>query len=63
LELALLSHLFTVAINEWRIDLPLNPVSNIRRPAPGAGRNRRLTPEERGGLLQAVDNHSNLMFS
>ncbi|HEY0201042.1 MAG TPA: site-specific integrase, partial [Burkholderiaceae bacterium] len=32
LELALLSHLFTVAIKEWGIGLPFNPVSNIRRP-------------------------------
>ncbi|UXZ37667.1 site-specific integrase [Cupriavidus gilardii] len=63
LELALLSHLFTVAIKEWGIGLPFNPVSNIRRPAPGAGRNRRLTQEEQGRLLHAVDKHSNPMFS
>ncbi len=63
LELALLSHLFTVAIKEWGIGLPFNPVSNIRRPAPGAGRNRRLTPEEQGRLPHAVDKHSNPMFS
>ncbi len=30
LELALLSHLFTTAIQEWRIGLPFNPVANIR---------------------------------
>lgn len=62
LELALLGHLFTVAIKEWGIGLPFNPVSNIRRPAPGSGRNRRLTPEEQNRLLQAVDKHSNPMF-
>lgn len=62
LELALLGHLFTVAIKEWGIGLPFNPVSNIRRPAPGSGRNRRLTPEEQTRLLQAVDKHSNPMF-
>ncbi|GHC42476.1 hypothetical protein GCM10010096_11600 [Alcaligenes pakistanensis] len=44
LELALLGHLFTIASKEWGIGLPFNLVSNIRRPAPGAGRNRRLTP-------------------
>src|SRR5690606_36602126 len=55
LELALLSHLFTVAIKEWGIGLPFNPVANIRRPAPGAGRNRRLTPAESKRLLAAVD--------
>jgi integrase len=63
LELALLSHLFTVAIKEWGIGLPFNPVSNIRRPAPGAGRNRRLPPDDQGRLLNAVDKHSNPMFS
>lgn len=62
MELALLGHLFTVAIKEWGIGLPFNPVSNIRRPAPGSGRNRRLTPVEQNRLLQAVDKHSNPMF-
>lgn len=63
LELALLSHLFTVAIKEWGLGLPFNPVSQIRRPAPGAGRNRRLTPSESKRLLAAVDAYSNPMFS
>lgn len=63
LELALLSHLFTIAIKEWGIGLPFNPVSNIRRPAPGAGRNRRLTVTENKRLLAAVDAYSNPMFS
>jgi hypothetical protein len=53
LELALLSHLLTVAIKEWGIRLPFNPVANIRQPAPGAGRNRRLTPAESKRLLAA----------
>lgn len=34
LELALLGHLYTVAIKEWGIALHQNPVLNIRRPAP-----------------------------
>lgn len=63
LELALLSHLFTVAIKEWGIGLPFNPVANIRRPAPSAGRNRRLTAAESKRLLAAVDAYSNPMFS
>lgn len=63
LELALLSHLFTIAIKEWGLGLPFNPVSQIRRPAPGSGRNRRLTPEENKRLLAAVDSYSNPMFS
>jgi integrase len=63
LELALLSHLFTIAIKEWGIGLPFNPVSNIRRPAPGAGRNRRLAAAETKRLLAVVDAYSNPMFS
>lgn len=62
LDLALLGHLFTVAIKEWGIGLASNPVMNIRRPAPGPGRNRRLSPDEERRLLQAVDAHSNPML-
>lgn len=62
LDLALLGHLFTIAIKEWGIGLPSNPVMNIRRPAPGPGRNRRLSPEEEKRLLAAIDAHSNPML-
>lgn len=62
LDLALLGHLFTVAIKEWGVGLPSNPVLNIRRPAPGPGRNRRLSREEEIRLLAAVDKHSNPML-
>jgi integrase len=62
LELALLGHLFTIAIKEWGIGLVVNPVMSIRRPAPGPGRNRRLTEDEEKRLLAAVDAHSNPML-
>jgi integrase len=62
LELALLSHLFTVAIQEWRIGLPANPVLNIRKPSPGQGRDRRLSTEEEFRLVAAVNAHSNPML-
>ena len=62
LELALLGHLFTVAVKEWGLGLSYNPVLNVRRPAPGAGRNRRLNPVEEARLLEAVDKHSNPML-
>jgi integrase len=62
LELALLGHLFTIAIKEWGIGLVVNPVMSIRRPAPGPGRNRRLTEDEEKRLLAAVDVHSNPML-
>lgn len=62
LDLALLSHLFTIAIKEWRIGLTYNPVQNIRKPPPGPGRNRRLTAEEEAKLFARIDAHSNPML-
>ncbi|AZG88565.1 site-specific integrase [Pseudomonas syringae pv. pisi str. PP1] len=62
LELALLSHLFTVAIQEWGLGLAFNPVLNIRKPSPGEGRNRRLSPDEERRLLIAMNKHSNPML-
>jgi integrase len=63
LDLALLGHLFSVAIREWGVGIPANPVMNIRRPAPGPGRNRRLSQSEEANLLAAVDRFSNPMMS
>ena len=62
LELALLGHLFTVAIKEWHIGLTYSPVANIRKPSPGAGRNRRISLAEEQLLLETMDNHSNPML-
>ncbi|AAW73853.1 Site-specific recombinase XerD [Xanthomonas oryzae pv. oryzae KACC 10331] len=62
LDLALLGHLFNVAIKEWGIGLTYNPVQSIRRPAPSPGRDRRLTREEETRLMAAVDAHSNPML-
>jgi len=62
LELALLGHLFTVAIQEWRIGLAYNPVANIRKPSPGEGRDRRLSAAEEIKLMDAVNKHSNPML-
>ena len=62
LELALLSHLFTIAMREWRLGLVRNPVSLVRKPKPAAGRNRRLVPSEETRLLAACDAHSNPML-
>ncbi|WP_238474195.1 site-specific integrase [Pseudomonas cavernicola] len=62
LELALLSHLYTVAIQEWGLGLTFNPVLNIRKPSPGEGRDRRLSGEEERRLLAAVNAHSNPML-
>lgn len=62
LELALLGHLFNVAIREWGLGLVYNPVQTIRRPAPGTGRNRRLHGDEELRLLATADAYSNPMF-
>ena len=51
LELAVLSHVYTVAIREWRLGLIANPVIAVRKPSVADGRDRRLTAEEEGRLL------------
>src|SRR5471032_2774185 len=63
IELALLSNLFTVAIQEWGLGLTHNPVTTIRKPSPGKGRDCRLTLDEEKRLLEAVEAHSNPMLA
>lgn len=63
LELAMLGHLYTTAIKEWGMGLVTNPVASIRRPAPGPGRNRRLSWSEARRMLKACDAHSNPMLA
>lgn len=62
LELALLSHLFNTAIREWGLGLVRNPVSSIRKPSPGQGRDRRLRGNEEAKLRHALANYSNPML-
>jgi integrase len=62
LDLALLGHLYVTAIREWGIGLTYNPVQLIRKPSPGAARDRRLTTEEESRLRAAVAEHSNPML-
>lgn len=61
-DLALISHLFTVAIKEWRLGVAYNPVLAIVKPSPTPGRNRRLSPEEEDRLIPAIERHSNPML-
>lgn len=61
LELALLGHLFNVAMREWGLGLTYNPLQSVRRPSPGAGRDRRLQGDETSRLLAAADAFSNPM--
>lgn len=53
LELALLSHLYTIAIKEWSLPLDHEP-RNIRKPKPGPGRERRLQGDEEARLFKAI---------
>lgn len=62
LELALISHLYSIAIKEWKIGLPFNPVANIRKPSPGPGRNHRIDKADHDRLLTALSKHSNPML-
>ena len=62
LQMALLGHLFEVAMKEWRIGLVANPVRAVKAPKPGAGRDRRLSPDEEQRLLVAADKLSNPML-
>jgi hypothetical protein len=49
-DLALLSHVFTIAIKEWGFPIT-NPVMNIRKPKAPPGRDRRLEQGEESKLL------------
>lgn len=62
LELALLGHVFSTAIKEWRIGLVQNPVHNVRKPSAGEGRDRRLGRGEEERVFAAVDAYSNPML-
>jgi len=50
-DLALLSHLYTIAITEWALELN-NPVASIRKPTKPAGRLRLLSKDEARHLLE-----------
>jgi integrase len=51
-DLALLSHVFTIAIKEWGFPLT-NPVMLIRKPKADAGRDRRLYDGEEDAILKS----------
>jgi integrase len=62
-ELALLSHVFEMAIQEWRVGLTVNSVRAIRCPAPGAGRYKRPSTDDELRLRAACDAYRNPMLS
>lgn len=54
LELALVSHLYTVCAREWGMEGLNNPVSAMKLPKPAKGRERRLASGEETRLLVAA---------
>ena len=62
LELALLGHLYEVAIREWGIGAIQNPVRYVRKPKVGEHRQRRLNPKEERALFDELRRHSNPML-
>jgi integrase len=63
LELALISHLFSVAHKEWNIPVS-NPLADIRKPKPSNARIRRLEDNEEQRLLKACRQSRNpLLYS
>ena len=54
LELALLSHVFTIARKEWGMADLRNPVQDVTLPAKARSRERRLQPGEEARLLSAA---------
>lgn len=54
LYLAPLSHLFTVARDEWGLEGLANPLLSISKPSPGPGRTRRAQGKELPEILKAA---------
>lgn len=54
LELAILSHLYTIAIKEWSLPL-IHELKNVQKPQPGPGRERRLKGDEEERLRSAIN--------
>lgn len=56
--LAILSHVFTIAVNDWQW-IEDNPLRKVSKPPEGRGRVRFLSDEERTKLLSACQESSN----
>jgi integrase len=50
-EIAILSHALRVAMHEWAVALPHNPVSAVKLPRPSAARTRRIEGDELTALI------------
>lgn len=54
LDLAVISHLYTVASQEWSLPIA-NPIANIRKPRAQNARSRRLIKDEEERLIRAIE--------
>jgi integrase len=54
LDLAVISNLFRVAREEWDMPYLQNPISVMRKPKPGKGRDRRLSADEADRFNEAL---------
>ena len=54
LDLALISHLYTIARKEWGMPYLTNPIADVRQPKADKWRNRRLSAEESERFEQAL---------
>jgi integrase len=59
-ELGIIQHAFQVAINEWMLPIPLNPIKRIKKPSPSKSRVRRLKEGEMEALSQSLEFTENL---
>ena len=62
-ELNSLSHVLDVAMKDWGIHIPSNPVKQVRRPQVARGRDRRLMPGEEARLFDACNRSRALMLA
>lgn len=53
-ELNLISAVFTRAMQEWRLKIPVNPVHTIARPKSGPPRKRRVPDEDRAAIVKQL---------
>jgi len=58
LEMSLLSNFFDIARIEWGF-CDTNPVTNVRKPKPSPGRERRISPREERQILRYAHEHPN----
>jgi len=59
LDLALFSHLYTIANKEWQMGIPSNPVMGIRMPKIKNARDRRFQGDEEKRLMASLDDCKN----